>query len=340
MADHNINPSMADPPATGRSVRFAVVFKTYTWDAFVQRQAERLQEATGSGDFYISVDETNGAIPDIPFSNVDRFTCADLIRSGLANRFDKGSLLWWNPDYAHYQFLAGHDDYDYYMFVEYDAVIRTPIADLIGQIAREQVDFVALPMRTPIAEWFWTPSHRQVYDIKEMRGSLNCVTVFSHRALCKMRARRVEMATDPKVRCWPIGEMFLPTEIERAGFSHRSLAEYGDVSAYDWFPPTLEEDLPLYTQATFMHPVLEPRRYVATMFKSKPFLIEFLLPWSKLHRRLARVPKREYLHLLPGEFYRRSLVAIATRWRKVGPSLKRRMRPQGAIGPAISNSGD
>ena len=45
--------------------RCAVVFKTYAWDGFVERQARRLAEAAGALDFYISVDETNGPVGPI-----------------------------------------------------------------------------------------------------------------------------------------------------------------------------------------------------------------------------------------------------------------------------------
>lgn len=299
--------------------RFAVVLKAYAWDGFVERQARRLEAATGPGDFFVSIDETNGSVGTVPFANVERFTKVDLLRSGLADRFEKGSLLWWNPDYAHYQFLAGHDDYDYYVFVEYDALIQRSIAELVDWVARDSVDFVALPVRTPLKDWFWTPTHSQIYPPGELRGSLNCITVFSHRALVKMHVRRMEMAADPTVRFWPIGEVFLPTEIERAGLSHRSLEEFGDVSAYDWYPPTLEEDLPGYAEATFLHPVLDPARYVATVLRSNPPLLSFVLPWSAMHRQLARVRSIDYMRMLPGEFHRRSRGAVAMRWRRVQP---------------------
>ena len=84
----------------------AVVFKAYNWDKFVERQARRLAEAAGSMDFYVLVDETGGPVGPIPFERVIRFTCADLEDAGLAMRFGAGGVLWWNPDYAHYQFLT------------------------------------------------------------------------------------------------------------------------------------------------------------------------------------------------------------------------------------------
>ncbi len=317
------------------TIRFAVVFKTYAWDDFVERQARRVEDVTGAGDFFVSIDETNGVVGPVAFPNVTRFTNCDLIRSGLADRFEKGSLLWWNPDYAHYQFLAEHDHYDYYVFIEYDALIQESIAELVARVARERVDFVALPFRMPVEKWFWAHTHRETYPIEEIRGSLNCITVFSRRALLKMRQRRMEMSTDPRVRYWPMSEAFLLTEIERAGYVHRSLEEFGTIGAYDWFPPTLEEDLPHHAGSTFLHPVLDPRRYIGTILKSNPPLSSFLLPWSEMHRRLKRVHSERYLHLLPGEFRRRSRGALETRLGK----LKSRMRNSASPEKIVSVSG-
>ena len=67
--------------------RCAVVFKTYAWDGFVERQARRLAEAAGGLDFFVSVDETNGPVGPIPFERVVRFTCNDLAAAGLPMRY-------------------------------------------------------------------------------------------------------------------------------------------------------------------------------------------------------------------------------------------------------------
>jgi hypothetical protein len=58
----------------------AVVFKTYAWDGFVERQARRLAKVAGALDFYVSVDVTNGAVGLIPFERVIRFTCGPGLR--------------------------------------------------------------------------------------------------------------------------------------------------------------------------------------------------------------------------------------------------------------------
>ncbi len=190
----------------------------------------------------------------IPFDRVIRTNNAELIASGLADRFEKGSLLWWNPDYVHYQFQDRHPDYDYYVFVEYDAVIYGGIAPLIQRAAALHADLVTLPIRTPVEDWYWAIFHQQTYPLAELRGALNCMAVFSSRALGMLGRRRREMATNGQSLYWPSSEAFIPTEIGRAGYSCHSLAEFGDVSGYDWFPPLLEEDLPAVSGAAFFSP--------------------------------------------------------------------------------------
>ena len=294
-------------------MRFAVIFKTYTWDSFNERQARRFAEATPQGDFFISIDETNAKFPSVPFDRVVRTSNAELLRSGLANRFEQGSLIWWNADYPHYTFHREFGEYDYYVFVEYDTVIQMPIADLIERMAADGADFAALPIRTPIKDWFWTQSHTQVYPVEQLRGTLNCVAVFSNRALSLLRSRRVAMAEDPAVTYWPSSEVFVPTELARAGYECRSLDEFGDTSRYDWYPPTLEADLPELSAHTFLHPVLDQNRYVAVNLRSNASLSHYLRPSSALRRSLARLPARAYVHLLPGAVQRRLRLVLRQR---------------------------
>lgn len=291
-------------------MRYAVVFKTYAWDAFVQRQACRCQAATGSGDFFVSIDETNGPVGPVPFDRVVRTGNAEITALGFADRFERGSLLWWNPDYVHYQFQERHPEYDYYVFVEYDVVIRTSIERLVEQMAAQQADLIDLPARTPKQDWYWTIYHRQTYAYEELQGSLICLTAFSRRALQMLAGRRRAMRGDDTVRFWPMAEVFIPTEIARAGYRSLSLAEFGSVDEYQWFPPVLEDDLAEADGNVVLHPVLDRSRYVAAMLKSTARFRSFLYPRSRLWRLLARFPKREYLPMLYGAAYRRLCTSL------------------------------
>ena len=72
-----------------------------------------------------------------------------------------------------------------------------------------------------------------------------------------------------------------------------SLADFGDVSHYDWFPPTMEEDLQPANRDTFIHPVLDRRRYVTSMLQNRGSL-----PPGELDRALSRFPREEYAKLV------------------------------------------
>jgi hypothetical protein len=272
--------------------RCAVVFKAYAWDEFIERQARRLAEAAGALDFYISVDETGGSVGPVPFERVIRFTCADLAAAGLPMRFAVGGVLWWNPDYAHYQFLAQCPDYDCYLFVEYDCVVQCSLEQFVVRAMSRGADLVALPITRPFHLWHWMWYQHDVYPAGEVELALLNVCFLSARALAMLHQRRLAMNSDPSVR-WPSSEVFLPSEVVRAGMTWLSLGDFGDVSHYDWFPPTMEEDLAAGHGDTFLHPVLDRRRYVISMLQNRGSL-----PPGELKRALSRFRREEYAKLV------------------------------------------
>jgi hypothetical protein len=286
----------------------AVVFKAYAWDSFVERQARRLAESAGALDFYVLMDETGGPVGSIPFERVVRFTCADLEAGGLAMRFAVGGVLWWNPDYAHYHFQQQHPEYDHYLFVEYDCVVQCS-ARAISQDA----DLVALPITRSFEQWHWTPYQRDVYPAGENKLALLNVSLFTSAALTLLHQRRLRMNVDPSVLSWPSSELFVPSEIVRAGMKWLSLAEFGDVNNYDWFPPTMEDDLRAAPVDTFIHPVLDRRRYITSILHNKGSLRA-----GELKRALARFPRQEYAKLiwpLARKGAARRIQHKITRWR-------------------------
>jgi hypothetical protein len=211
----------------------AVVFKAYNWDRFVERQARRLAEAAGSLDFYVLIDETGGSVGPIPFQRVIRFTCSDLEASGLAMRYGAGGVLWWNPDYAHYQFLTQRPGYDNYLFVEYDCLVQCSLEKFVARGVAHGADFIALPISKTFDRWHWMPYQRNVYPSGEARLALLNVCFHSSRALKMLHRRRLAMDFDPGVRRWPSSELFVPSEVVRAGMKWLSLAGFGDVSHID-----------------------------------------------------------------------------------------------------------
>ncbi len=292
---------------------YAVVFKTHVWDEFVARQFERYRAAIGQGDLYIVADETNAAIGPIPYDRVIRTRNAELLELGLANAFGKGGLIWWNTDYPNYLFYTLHSDYRYYMFVEYDSCVNIDIDEFLADIAKRQCDFVALPTRQPKQSWYWTKFHEAVYSFDEIRGSLNCISVYSNRALRQLFDRRRDMTLEHsagRLTFWPGNEVFIATEIARAGYSSASLEEFGDASGYEWHPPHLEDDLPDRTHLAFLHPVLDRSRFIQSILKFEFDLSSYFFASSPLRQQLAQFPASSYLPHLPGAFRRQLMVKL------------------------------
>ena len=276
--------------------RCAAVFKTYSWDSFVERQFHRFAEAAAGCDLFISVDETNGGVGLIPFGRVVRFTTAELVAFGLPNRTERGPLLWWNPDYAHYLFRHHYPDYDTYVFVEYDVVVSGQIAPIVEHVQATEIDFISLPIEGP---WFWSIFHHQTYDPSHLRPALICFTVTSARALDWLHGRRREMDATNATRYWPSAEAFILTEVTLAGFRDESLALFGDLSRYNWGPAQLECDVVTSSETCFQHPILDERRYAATNLRTPGSVANLLNPRSDLRRRLRRIPRSIYAPLMP-----------------------------------------
>ncbi len=295
----------ADPAVAGPPPRFAVILRTYQWDSFIERQVARYRAVSDGGDFFISADTTHGPIAPAGHGQLFSTTNADLLGLGLANRFEKGSLIWWNADYPIYAFHRAHPGYDYYVFVEYDSLVRSPLAPMVHAMASRGLDFVAAPIADPSTGWFWWPYARRVYDAEVLRASLNCISFYSARALALLFERRLAMARDPGVRSWPISEAFVATEIARAGYTAAPLALFGDDSAYDWFPPVLEDDLGTLDAQVFVHPVLDTPRYLKSVLTNGGHWRDYFRASSPLRRRLSRLPVESYAPQLAEAAWRR-----------------------------------
>ncbi|MDT8871217.1 hypothetical protein RAA17_09420 [Komagataeibacter rhaeticus] len=153
------------------------MLKTYAWDSFVHRQLRRLQSTFPDTDIFVSVDETNGFVGTVAHDRVLRTCNADMVAMGFANRFEKGSLIWWNADYTHYQVHDRIPDYDYYLFVEYDACITGDGQCLLAAMMADGADFVAHPISSG-PRWYWARFHAGVYPAGRLRASLNCISFF------------------------------------------------------------------------------------------------------------------------------------------------------------------
>ncbi len=79
---------------------YAILFKCHYWDAFTQRQLERLQQRTTSGDIYIVIDETLAPVGSIDFPDdrvlrISRTAAADI---GL-DHSGPTPVFWYSNDF-------------------------------------------------------------------------------------------------------------------------------------------------------------------------------------------------------------------------------------------------
>lgn len=301
-------------PSLGSTPRYAIVFKTHSWDPFIERQFRRFQQNAPGAHLVVLLDETNRSLGDIPHPHVLRTTNAGLLAMGLADAFPKGGLIWWNTDYPNYFAARALPDFDYYLFVEYDSCMTMDIDAFVRDAAAREADMVALPTRQEKASWYWTKFHQRTYAYDDIRGSLNCISLFSARAMAMLLERRQEMTRElaaGRVGFWPGNEVFLPTEIHRAGYTFISLEAFGDASHFEWHPPILEDDLAQHDgRVGFLHPVLDRPRYIASVLKFEFDLSSYFDKRSNLRRTLSRFPAKDYVKLMPGAFRRQVMVKV------------------------------
>lgn len=291
------------------TVRYAVLLKIHYWNAFAERRLKHLLGKISSGDLYLFVDETHGAVPPIPYDKVIRATEADMAKLNVVLE-PPGKLFWYSVDYPLYYFYLQNPSYDYYLMFEHDAVCNIDLDQLVQGVDRDKVDYVAFPLtpnRWPLR------SGKGVYpDTFKFHQSLNCISLHSKRSVAfllerrQILSRRYEAGEIPN---WPNNELFMPTEMHNNGFVVRALGDFGKVERYDWWPPTLEDDLPSLQDQAFLHPVLDEPRYITSCLRFSDLLsYRCFARGSQLRQLLARWSPR---HLAP--IYLKELARQAAR---------------------------
>lgn len=309
------------------TARYAVLFRTHFWDEYAERQYRRLAARCADGDVFIVVDETNGRVA-IPHGNVVPHTQDGVLGLGLG-RGGHGNLLWFNGDYPLYAFFREHGRYDYYVMSEYDVVVQRDVGEIVAQAQREEIDFVGLTKGEAVADWPFTASCLDAYEAEQVRKRLICFAVFSHRAVDRLFRKRLELSRQLRegtLRRWPYCEAFIPTELGVAGYRMAELSEFGPTGRYDWTPALAETDLPLLGREAFLHPVLDPSRYIQHTLKAVWPPEAFFLPGSEVSRRIRRVPARVYgpaLLRALGKRARGFVAARAARLARTGPAQAR-----------------
>ncbi len=278
------------------SARYAVLFKAFFLDDFVRRRLAHVVAAAPGGDVYLLLDETAGGAGASDFPRVMRYRDADFAALGLL-ACSQGNLLWYNADYPLYFFQQQHPDYDDFIVIEYDAVPGIDLDGLVATCRKEGIDFVGQPIPKAVDAYWWTGTMLRFYSRAEIRPTLICASYFSAAAVRHLAACRIRQGAghDPReAQRWPIGETFVGTEIAAAGLRQRDLASFGPLHHYDWWPPVHERVLSDSPGEVFIHPVLEGRRYMRSVFKNgaRPGLVTLARTIvASLHGLRRRLPR-------------------------------------------------
>ncbi len=280
--------------------RYALIFRTHFWDAFAERQFRRAAASAPGADLFVLVDETRGHVAGIPTDRVFRLTDAQILDAGYVAA-GEGSIQWYSGDVPLYMFYAAYPDYDYYLQMEYDVNFHLDVDEMVGRIAHDRADVVALTKPEAHYEWPWLASCLDVYRREEVRHQLICIGAFSNHALAVLSRERLAQAERYKageIKAWPYCEGYLATEAVRRHLAVCELSDYGDIGAYDWWPPYLERDLPRLGRHAFVHPLLDEGRFIPSLFKMPLSLRTLLYPASWFHRKLRRLGPLGYARAL------------------------------------------
>lgn len=308
---------------TGQVPRYAVLFRTHKWDAFIARQFARAQQSVGAGDLYVVANNTDGGCAGIEGVPLVTFTESDIEALGYARGVSAYDMLWFNVDYPLYHFAAQKPDYDYYVLFEYDVIVNANLDQVIQSVAERGTDFVGLSENLPFSEWRYKSTCRGVYADADVQKMLFPLGIVSRRAVDYLSMRRMQLTKrlhSGEIRAWPHCEAFVPTELSLGGFQIDELSVYGGVDRFNFTPAYLEEDLGTLTGATFVHPLLDTDRYIASTIKYEWKPERIFLPGSSIRSRLSRFPWRSYVRPLARAMKERLKKAPAKLVRVLGGS--------------------
>ena len=276
-------------------MRYAVIMKVHYWDDFAERRLRYLLHRVGSGEVCIFVDETHGPVGPIPHDHVIRVTERDMAVLEVVMQ-PQGKLFWYSVDYPLYYFYLQNRSYDYYLMCEHDAVFNIELDEFVRMADRDHVDYVGFPLAK--TTWPLRTCEGVYPNSFKLHQWLSCISLHSRRSVEFLLKRRQELTrryAAGEIVNWPNNEAFIPTEMHNNGFVVRSLADFGNIEKYDWWPPTHEDDLPICQDQAFLHPVLDERRYVKSCVE-KSDLRSYFTPNSQLRQLLAR---RSPLSVIP-----------------------------------------
>ncbi len=257
-------PSAMLAPPPKRTVRIAVLFRTYQWDEFARRAATRLAARTAGMDLFILIDESaSGPVDTAPFTKIAH-TVATFKALGLpCDPVAKAPALWWNCDYGLYDAMLQQPGYDIYLAVEDDVAVNLPLMQVVERMRDRELDAIVSFGPNSVERW----GHRHsLADVPYRSLSWSALsTVFltgrAIRFLFDQRRRLAEMHAEGKMAAWPFCEGFVSSALHSEGFAVGELAQFVRLPHFSTEMPLLEDDPRAVLPDTVAHSVLSVDRF-------------------------------------------------------------------------------
>ncbi|MGF2164019.1 hypothetical protein [Enterococcus avium] len=257
-----------------------VAYRIYRWDQANQVLLDRVSSCIGDAELIVLADESNGYLP-VP----EKYTTIRYTKNMEAYHLPSGpenNCLWWNVDYGLYV-LKEKVAADFYWMLDHDVILPSRFYEIIEDVEQNQADFVASHLRRASENWRWYKTGELMEMDEEMRAALLMIFGVSKRgidALYQERLRIWQLLKEepssifPKAK-WPFCEVLLPNILkESAGFKTIDLLNYRpdfDFSEYRVAHAKSFNNEKLYTETSFVHPVLTPDKALTRLRRLTPY---------------------------------------------------------------------
>ena len=274
---------------------YVVLFRTHVWDDFARTMAAHLSSRVGRGDFVVLADETRQGMDVHGYAKLSH--TVDFSSIGLdVNTPEREMYLWHNGDFPLYKALVDMPRYDYYCMVEYDVMFNEFFDGVIDALGEQRIEVVGYRLRQAPGN---IAAQVKAY-YRNTNSLLPCVLVASRRAAEYLYQQRCHIASiharNPEFG-WPFCEGFLGAAItDRPDIAYADLGQFGDVSRYEFWPPTLYHPSLAAESKSFIHPVLDPARFVRSRVRHGAD--EFFVAGSPMRRDLEQVDPAVFVPIL------------------------------------------
>lgn len=282
-------------------MKVAVVYRIYRWDEANQLLLKRVESCIGNAQLVVLADESNGELPVPKEYKTVRYS-KNMDAYHLPSE-PNHNCLWWNVDYGLYV-LKDTIDADFYWMLDHDVILPTRFPEIIDDIAKRKVDFVASHIRKPLETWRWYKTG----DLMEINGLMKAALLMifgvSREAISALYEERIRIwkmistfdySVFPRHK-WPFCEVLIPSVLQESNnFKVMDLLDYRpefNFSGYRVAHAKSVNEPSYYTETDFVHPVLTPEKALIRLRRLTPYQ-DLFDEKSHLRKLIAEIIERE-----------------------------------------------